>query len=119
MHPSTTLELPRVGKPSGQAKHPLYLRRPIVPQSWSDARTPSNQAAQQLFQWHSENYPGIEKGLYRLFKGRAKINTIRKWRNGTRRTPQWALALLIEAIENRIDSLQHARALLQKEKSAD
>jgi hypothetical protein len=101
------------------ANHLNHFRRHKVPPSWSDARTPINQAGQSVFEWPLHLYPGLERGLEALFQYRVKIDTIRKWRNGSKKPPAWAIDLLLQAIRKRIDALNHVEALLiasQKEK---
>lgn len=109
----------RVLRASGPGKHRGHRRQPPVPLQFSLGRTPAQKAALALFPWHWETYPGLELGLFHLFKGRAKIGTIRKWRNGTRRTPAWANELLTIALEQRRAEIDHALALLAKEKGRE
>lgn len=114
------LERPARGKrASGPGKHRGHRRQPPVPLQFSQGRTPAQKGALALFPWHWEAYPGLELGLFALFKGRAKVDTIRKWRNGDRRTPAWAIDLLSVALEQRRAEIDHALALLAKEKGRD
>lgn len=79
-------------------------------------RATFNTAAQILWLWSVADYPGIGKGMSLVLQNRAKDHSIRDWRRGTRRPPQWALDLLADAMQARIDSLQHGLALLKNEK---
>lgn len=45
----------------------------------------------------------------------AAAATIRDWRRGKRKAPQWALALLLEALERRSSELDHAKDLIRAE----
>lgn len=106
----------RVLRASGPRKHRGIGRRPPAPEFTIVGRSPLNEAATALWPWPVATYPGILKALSELFQGRARPYTIRDWRRGRRRTPQWALDLMTAELDQRIESLQHARALLAKEK---
>lgn len=88
---------------------------PPVPPQWGTARTALNIAAQTLFQWPAETYPGIERGMVATLGARSTANTIRKWRQGARRTPAWVAAAVLEELERRRRAIEHAEALLRAE----
>lgn len=66
-----------------------------------------------LFPWGMDSYPGGAKGMWEALQGRASKHTIRDWRRGKRKAPDWALALLREELDRRMAALEHARALLK------
>lgn len=73
-----------------------------------------NRASLALYPWMaSDEYPGRIKGLLALFRNRVAYVTIRNWRRGTRRTPQWALDIILAELIERRAALDHAIALLE------
>src|ERR1700732_3617003 len=82
-------------------------RRIDVPAFRMHRDTLLNHAAMPLFPWeHTGEYPGRIKGLLALFQNRVAYVTIRNWRRGTRRTPQWALDVMATELRSRIAALQ-------------
>lgn len=77
--------------------------------------TPLQRATALLWPHGIDDYPGPRYGLYHLFKGRAAIYTIRDWRRGRRRLPQWARDILIAELEKRAEALTQAARELQNE----
>ena len=69
-----------------------------------------------LWPWSAASYPGIRAGLLATLCGRAAWQSIIDWRYGRRRAPQWAVTMLTQAIDRRIAELEHAKAILEKEK---
>ena len=100
-----------------------YLYTPYVsvaPKAAAVYRNPFGAAGGALFPWALGDYPGIAKGLQAPFGPRASKHTIRDWRRGKRRAPQWAREVLAEELRKRIAELQHALALLSEmEKAPD
>lgn len=98
-------------------KHPKPFRRLPAPfYDWIASQSPYNVALRALFPWGVGEYPGILRGARALMLGRAAKDTIRDWRRGKRRAPQWAIDLAAAAIRERMASLAHALAILEKEK---
>lgn len=93
-------------------------RRPGAP--FSECRreilstTALNAAAKALFPWSEENYPGILRGMFELFGGRAARYTIRDWRRGRRKSPAWAKQMMADALEKRIAEMQAALDAIKK-----
>ena len=81
-----------------------------------EPRTAAERAAAVLWAWHSEAYPGRADGLHSLFGGKAKHYTIRDWRRGRRRMPQWARDILIAELEKKMAALGTAIAELKNER---
>lgn len=101
----------------GPRKHPKPFRRlPAPSHDWIASQSPYNIALRALFPWGVGEYPGILKGAWTLMLGRAAKDTIRDWRRGKRRAPQWAIDLTSAAIRERMASLEHALTILEKEK---
>lgn len=100
-------------------KYPWTPRRPPAPPIPFKGRTPFNAAMEALFPWSIATYPGILKGASTTLLGRVRDHCIRDWRRGTRRAPQWAIDLAAAAIRERMASLEHALAILEKEKGRE
>lgn len=108
------------GKARGPRKHPKPFRRIPAPAHIMDAsRTAYNGALTTLFPWSVAEYPGILKGAWAMLLGRARPYTIRDWRRGKRKAPAWAIELLSVALKQRRDEIDHALALLSKEKGRE
>ena len=93
---------------NGQRAHHWAHNGKAVPRIFCEAKTAVNIGLRQLFKPTDSLLSGAKK----LFGHRVKPDTIKKWRQGKRKTPAWALALVRAAIERRIAELQHARELL-------
>lgn len=106
----------RKAKASGPGKHRAIGQRPPAPHYRIAAATPANVAVETLAPWNVADYPGRLKIARSVLHNRAKPHSIRDWRRGTRRTPAWALDLLTVALEQRRAEIDHALALLAKEK---
>lgn len=104
------------GKQAGKQNHSGVPRRPPLPRAPLARRTAFNTASLALWPWPVATYPGIIKGLASDLRNRAIRVTIRNWRRGTTRPPQWAIDLLKDAIKKRVAELHHALALLEAEK---
>lgn len=77
--------------------------------------TPLQRATALLWPHGIDDYPGPRYGLYHLFKGRAAIYTIRDWRRGRRRTPQWARDILVAALKKKAAAFEAAARELEQE----
>lgn len=93
-------------------KHLAHVPWRIVPQSRSTANGATNQVARALFPW--DVYPGIERGMHEIVGKRVKIDTLRKWRNGRKRSPAWAKQMMADALEKRIAEMQAALDAIKK-----
>jgi hypothetical protein len=97
----------------GDARHVYFAFSRAVPRKRAKANNDFRKALYSLipptvprFYWH----------VIELFNERAKYATIRKWCQGTRTPPQWAIDLLIESLEQRANEMLQAIAELKKEK---
>lgn len=86
-----------------------------VPLRWSSWRTAPNIAAQTLFPWPAETYPGLQRGMVAVLHNRVKADTIKKWRQGLRAIPLWAIELIRAELGRRRQAIDHADALLAAE----
>ena len=110
----------------GKAGRPATGRLQRHPLSNSIRRAPSREMAPKtaiqracacLWPWvNAAVYPGIRRGLYELFQGRAAVYTIRDWRRGKRVMPQWARDILIAELEKKMAALGTAIAELKNER---
>lgn len=109
----------RKAKASGPGKHRAIGRRPPAPHYRILSAAPANVAVETLAPWNVADYPGRKELARKALHYRAKDHSIRDWRRGTRRTPTWALDLLTIALEQRRAEIDHALALLAKEKGRE
>lgn len=109
-----------VNTTSGQPRHPRPGVRSCPPPACPTRyRTAIDAAARVLAPWTWGAYPGVQKIMQAALLGRAAVDTIKDWRRGRYKTPQWARDLLLAAIDARMAELQHAKALLEKEKASN
>ena len=81
------------------------------------SEAPTNAAITRLFPWTVATYPGRLKGALILLQDRAAADSIRDWRRGKRRAPQWARDILIRELARRAAEFHEAIEMLQKENS--
>lgn len=79
--------------------------------------TPTDTALLLIWPWALGAYPGALEGAAQTFRGKAAASTIRDWRRGRRRTPQWARQILIERLEKLASDAQNAVAALKNEEA--
>jgi hypothetical protein len=82
------------------------------PRVRSTQKTPYNIGACVAFPEH----PGLLRGMIELLGYRVTSDTIRRWRNGRRKPPQWAIDMLAEHLRNRAREYLDAADRLEKEK---
>ena len=98
----------------GWQRHIWSKPRRAASKTRSSGHTALDRAAQLLFPWAPENYPGLVRGAAELLK--RPVRTVLNWRYGRRRAPEQAYDVLIETLQRRIDSDTQAIAELKKEK---
>lgn len=99
------------------SNHPKVGHWPGVPRIIRNTRPhPFNRAVIGFLPWTRATYPRNEDQLVTVFQGRVKADTIKKWRQGKRQPPQWAIDLLLDALQARRAAIDHAIALLKNEK---
>jgi hypothetical protein len=62
-----------------------------------------------------EQFAGVHAAAAAFLNHRAKPETIRKWRQGRRRAPQWAVDMILAELRKRMGELARAIEALEKE----
>lgn len=105
---------PTTKRKDGRGNHLWNHLRQNVPPKLAAYPTLLDRAARVLFPWSPFDYPGVQAGMSALIS-RVATDTVRSWRRGRRRTPQWVWPLIIAETDRRIAALEHIRALAKKE----
>ena len=103
-------------RPDGRGKHLWHaLRKAGHVHRLTRYPTTVDAGVAALFPWPVVGYPGARTGMVQILQGRVTERAIARWRAGQRKAPQWALALLISALERRRSEIDHALELAKKE----
>ena len=116
MQSDTKLALPK--RTRGLRRHHLALPRRVASKKRSAGITAYDRAAQAAFPWAPEAYPGLLRGMVELLGGHAAVRTILDWRRGRRRPPLWAIDVLQEALQKRVELETKSIEELEKEKAS-
>lgn len=103
------------GERRGRSIHKGRRTVTPVPIQWSARRTAPNIACQTLFPWPAETYPGLARGMVTVLRNRVKADTVKKWRQGLRTMPVWAIETVRAELARRRAAIDHADALLATE----
>ena len=66
-----------------------------------------------LLPWGILDYPGMRRGTAEFLAHRVSVETVRAYRKGRRRMPQWAADMLLDAVRSRVERGQALIAELE------
>ena len=95
---------------------PGHLSRVIIPPAPKPRRVSSamDRALDILLPWPAGDYPGFWRGAAELLK--TSPRTVRDWRTGKRRAPQWILDRLSDLLRKKAAEMTAAAEAIEKEK---
>jgi hypothetical protein len=93
-------------------KQAFWAVKALGPRVLSTANTPYNLAASIAF----PEYPNLPHAMVALLGYRVTADSIRRWRNGLRPAPQWAIDILAEHLRTRARKMLEIAYELENQK---
>jgi len=102
-------------KASGDRKHARRGNRKTLPRRKA---TPINTLGRALRALFPDNVPTFERLVLEVLQHKTNREQIRSWRRGLAKPPAWALQLIEQELDKRIQEMTEAHAEIKKERAA-